>query len=62
MTEICLNLLSLKDPFVEIMMFEILVIEFIAKHHNPCLTYHDAIRLLLSVYGCDNKIKQNRDT
>ena len=63
MTEICLNLLSLKGSFEEIMkMFEISIIEFIVKHHNPCLPYHNAIRLLLSAYGCDNKTKQNRGT
>ena len=63
MTEICLNLLSLKGPFEEIMkVFEISIIEFIVKHHNPCLPYHNAIRLLLSAYGCDNKTKQNRGT
>ena len=58
MTVICLSLLLVKDPstFIEIMkMFQIHIVEVITKPGSPCLPYLGVIKMLQSVYGCDNK-------
>ena len=62
MTVICLSLLLLKDPstVTEIMkMFEIHIVEVITKSDSPCLPYLGVIKMLQSVYGCDNKNNVN---
>ena len=36
-------------------VFEIHIVEVITKPGSPCLPYLGVIKMLQSVYGCDNK-------